>query len=331
MLKNYASLFAAALLAVILSGCSTTGAAGATGKPSVHNTGAVKAGLSAEALCAIAREQITAAAFPKTALPNVLPTVSNPYLECVLRDNRGQLARLGVNYSDVPIAATVALHKSLTSGDDNSRKQCPGGAERLAVSARLLEETSMLCATEDRSIFEYVGRSTSGTVTVRVERALDMGAIASGEAQSWVTAATKEILAADGAGGRQPGGATSTDAEGTSRKTSASAQHIYDVCFKPRGTVDLVNSNKSLTNEVLNDFPAEWLNNAPVPEVNVAGVCHQHLRLTAIEDVWWVHIKDAKQHLSDSAPLRVFQPPQGDRPDVTFDAWRGSTPQGAVE
>lgn len=69
-------------------------------------------------------------------------------------------------------------------------------------------------------------------------------------------------------------------------------EHIWQTCYAPAGYAAQVNTNPAVIDEVLPDYPDFWKDNAPVPQVKVSGVCHQHIPESGVTDVWWVSIQD---------------------------------------
>jgi hypothetical protein len=95
---------------------------------------------------------------------------------------------------------------------------------------------------------------------------------------------------ADGDGGA--GESPSDDERHAWEAGTEDQERIWETCYAPAGYAAQVNTNPEVIDEVLSDYPDLWLANVPVPDAQVLGVCHQHIPIAGVKDVWWVSFQD---------------------------------------
>ena len=192
-----ASVGAFALL-IMVTGCTASPspspsprAVESTPATTTAATPTVVVGLTAEHLCDIAQRALAPSALSGTH-PEEEQLENGNMHSCRLDTANGseQWAQLTVNYDNVSIADIASENASLA----RNAEQCPGGASLLEVTAGLTDETSIVCDTTYKSLFEYSGKTAAGTFVVRVERLTTHGTITEETAQQWVDAVAGSVL-----------------------------------------------------------------------------------------------------------------------------------------
>lgn len=205
--RRRAGALVIALVAVPLAACTSSGS-GATADRTVIT------GLTAEAVCGVAKDQLGTKALPGVPLQGDVQPGTDSALTCILapRDGSKQLVKVMVNYGSESMANVASINKSLTDGSGNAKQQCPRGSSLPKISAGLPTESTLICNKSDLSVVDYTGNSGTGALEVRVERAMSKGAIAAKEAQTWVDAVASKVLV--------KGGTTAAPAAGSDTNSS---------------------------------------------------------------------------------------------------------------
>jgi hypothetical protein len=191
--RRRAGALVVVLVAVALTACTSS-------RPGAPVDRTVITGLTPEAVCGVATNQLGEAALPGVQLRADLPPDQGSASTCALvsTDASKQLVKVAVIYGDISMANVKFINKSLGDGGKNSKQECPGGSSLPKIAAGLPTESALICNAKDRSIFDYTGRSRTGTLEVRVEREIGKGAIAVQEAERWVELVASEVLAKKG-------------------------------------------------------------------------------------------------------------------------------------